>query len=339
MITLAILHGLVLALWPLWPVIALGVWWNTNTISHNFIHRPFFRKSWQNRLFSAYLTALLGIPQALWRELHLSHHKGTRWEPRITRQIGIEAALVLGLWVALALSSPRFFVTAYMPGYAAGLMLCALQGHYEHARGVVSNYGPIYNLLCFNDGYHAEHHAYPGAAWKDLPRRKIVLARSSKWPALLRWIDGFSLEGLERLVLRSAVLQRLVLSRHRQAIAALLPSTVERAVIVGGGLFPRTALILRELFPTAQITVIDADPDHIETARRLLDGVGFELRPYGCEALDCGLAVIPLAFDGNREEIYRHPPAPMVLIHDWIWRRRGTSRVVSRLLLKRINLA
>ena len=25
------------------PVVALGLWWNCNTVAHCFIHRPFFR--------------------------------------------------------------------------------------------------------------------------------------------------------------------------------------------------------------------------------------------------------------------------------------------------------
>src|SRR6185369_1490333 len=56
LVSLSLMHGFVLVNWPVTPVIALGLWWNANTISHNFIHRPFFRRVWQNRLFSFYLT-------------------------------------------------------------------------------------------------------------------------------------------------------------------------------------------------------------------------------------------------------------------------------------------
>src|SRR5712691_7016852 len=42
-IGLAVVHGLLLLVAPFAPVIALGLWWNSNTISHNFIHKPFFR--------------------------------------------------------------------------------------------------------------------------------------------------------------------------------------------------------------------------------------------------------------------------------------------------------
>jgi hypothetical protein len=48
--------------------------------------------------------------------------------------------------------------------------------------------------------------------------------------------------------------------------------------------------------------------------------------------------VIPLSLDGDRAGIYRHPPSSAVLVHDWIWRRRGTGAIVSAALLKRINL-
>jgi hypothetical protein len=50
------------------------------------------------------------------------------------------------------------------------------------------------------------------------------------------------------------------------------------------------------------------------------------------------LLVIPLAYIGDRRAVYADPPAPAVIVHDWIWRKRGTSRIVSVPLLKRVNL-
>jgi hypothetical protein len=38
LVALAAVHGAALALYPVAPVIGLGMWWNSNTISHNFIH-------------------------------------------------------------------------------------------------------------------------------------------------------------------------------------------------------------------------------------------------------------------------------------------------------------
>src|SRR6266481_8497336 len=78
-VALAALHGVVLAGWPTTAAVAIGVWWNSNTIAHNFIHRPFFRATGMNRVFSAALSVLLGIPQTLWRDRHLAHHAGIEW--------------------------------------------------------------------------------------------------------------------------------------------------------------------------------------------------------------------------------------------------------------------
>ena len=296
-----------------------------------------------NRLFSAALSILNGIPQTLWRDRHLAHHAGVQWRLRLSRQLGMETALVLSLWATLAYLQPRFFLMAYLPGYLAGLALCAAQGYWEHALGEpTSHYGRIYNSLCFNDGYHAEHHAHPGVHWTALPHRIEPGAVTSRWPPLLRWLDVSLLEALERLVLRSPRLQQLVLRNHRRALQALLPHlpAISRATIVGGGLFPRTALLLQELLPDVPLTIVDSNPRNLETARALLrEAMEFRCERYVPRELpDCDLIVIPLSLDGDHATIYRHPPSSAVLVHDWIWRRRGVGAVVSFALLKRINL-
>lgn len=348
LVTLAIAHGLILLLWPVAPVIAVGVWWNSNTIAHNFIHRPFFRSRMLNRVFAAFLSVLLGIPQALWRDRHLAHHAGVRWRLRVSRQLAAETALVCGLFAVLAALEPRFFLLVYVPGYLVGLALCAMQGFWEHAAGsATSHYGRIYNFLCFNDGYHAEHHANPAIHWSKLDRRVERAAAVSRWPALLRWLESrwwrvHPLEALEWIVLRSPRLQRFVLDRHRRAFRTLLPpiESIRAATIVGGGLFPRTALILRELLPSARLTIVDLNPRNLKTARAFLgDGVDYRIGRYAPgDSNHCDLTVIPLCFTGNRAAIYRHPPSPLVLVHDWMWRCRGAGAVVSVALFKRINL-
>jgi len=339
--TLAFAHGVILLTIPVAPVIAIGVWWNSQTISHYFIHRPFFQSGAANALFSAYLSVLLGVPQALWRQLHLAHHAGLRPRIHFHGSVLTEVLLVLALWGALVALAPSFFLTTYMPGYLTGVGLCALHGYYEHARGTTSHYGRLYNLLFFNDGYHAEHHADPGAHWKALPPRRDAGAPCSVWPAPLRWLDALSLEGLERLTLRLPFLQRFLLRTHRRALEPLLRSLgpVDRVAVVGGGLFPRTALLLGELLPAARLTLIDASAENVDLARPFLprDGVAFVHARYAPgDGYD--LVFIPLSYDGDCEAIYRHPPAPAVLVHDWIWRRRGDTRIVSLLLLKRLNL-
>ncbi len=116
---------------------------------------------------------------------------------------------------------------------------------------------------------------------------------------------------------------------------------IRRVAIVGGGLFPRTALLIQELLPGVRITIIDASARNLATAQPLIGGaVEFVHSRYQHGDIpDCDLVIIPLCFDGDREEIYRHPPpgVPM-LVHDWIWRRCGIGAIVSLALLKRLNL-
>jgi hypothetical protein len=322
-------------------VIALGLWWNSNTIGHCFIHRPFFRVRRMNHIFSAYLSGLLGIPQSLWRQRHLAHHADVRWRLRISPQLCVESLIVGVVWSMLCLMAPRFFLSTYFPGYVLGLGLCWLQGYYEHLHGTTSHYGPVYNWLFFNDGYHVEHHLHPAVDWRLLPCHRR-LTRGSRWPAALRWMENFTLDSLERLVLDSPRLQRFVLEKHERAFRQILPAVpgVRRVGIVGGALFPRTALILRRLLPTAQLTIIDAAADNIGHARRFLGAeVQFENALFDADhRSDFDLLVIPLSFIGNRRALYRQPPADAVLIHDWLWRRAGQSARISFALMKRLNL-
>jgi hypothetical protein len=326
--------------------IAIGVWWTANTVSHAFIHRRFFRSGAANLGAAACLTLVMGVPLPLWRERHLAHHAGAAHRLRWSRELAIHAAFVLAFWIAIAVRAPWFFASAYLPGYLAGLLLCAAHGHYEHAGATTSHYGRFYNLVCFNDGYHVEHHRYPGLSWRRLPAVREPGAPSSAWPAPLRWIEGLvaaALSVLERIVLWSPVLQRFVVRVHTRAIAAVLPAdNAARVAIVGGGLFPRTALVVRALLPRARITIIDQSRENLARARAFLGDHAVTLvhdRYVGRssdEAYD--IVVFPLAFQGDREAIYAHPPAPITIVHDWIWRPRGVTRVVSLALLKRINL-
>jgi hypothetical protein len=342
-IALAALHGGLLLAVPCAPVVAVGVWWGSNTVAHYFLHRPFFRRRGLNVAFGLYLTVLLGVPQTLWRERHLAHHAGRPWRLRLSRSLCAESALVLALWGVLLAVAPAFFLTAYLPGYLAGLGLCWLHGHYEHTGGgPISHHGAIYNTLFLNDGYHAEHHAHPGEHWTRLPARTDPVARQSAWPAVLRWLETPWLDLLERAVLRSPRLQRFLLDRHERAFAALLPllPPPERVAVVGGGLWPRTVLLLRRLLPAAHLVVIDRSAENLAAARPLLPADVEVINDFydPSRMNDFGLVVIPLAFVGDRAALYRDPPAPALLVHDWLWRRRGTGVVVSWLLLKRLNL-
>jgi hypothetical protein len=323
-------------------MVALGLWWNANTISHNFIHRPFFRSRILNRLFSTYLTLLLGFPQAFWRDRHLLHHAGINRRPRWNTGLAIDIAVVLALWTVLSGIALQFTLTVYLPGFVLGLILCQLQGYFEHSGGLaISHYGRLYNFLFFNDGYHAEHHARPGAHWSELPHQLERQAYSSRWPATLRWLDTLDLCLLEQLVLHSSLLQSFVLRVHKKALLELLRSVpnLKTIEIVGGGLFPRTALILKQIAPQAKVTLVDMSANNLGMARQFL-GETVEYRNDFFDAArphQTDLLIIPLALKGNRQAIYESPPAPVVLVHDWIWRKRGSSVIVSWLLLKRLN--
>jgi Fatty acid desaturase len=342
LVALSLAHAVALLSMPSTLVVAIGVWWTSNTVAHNFIHTPFFRSRGLNRLYSVYLSALLGIPQTLWRDRHLQHHRGQQHAVRWTAALVLETSVVLILWLILAAAAPMFFFLVYAPGYLAGLGLCFLQGHFEHARGTTSHYGRLYNLLFFNDGYHVEHHLRPGEHWTRLPQHPQPGAIRSRWPPVLRWIDSVGLESLERIVLRSSMLQRVVVAAHERAFRVMLPkiSPVRQVTIVGGGLFPRTALILQKLLPSADLTIVDASAENLERARGFL-GQHIECRhglfdPAIADAPD--LLVIPLAFIGDRERVYRQPAGRAVLVHDWLWRTRGDGVPISWWLLKRLNL-
>jgi hypothetical protein len=353
-VLLAAGHGAVVCLVPTTVTFALGLWWCSNTVAHNFIHRPLFRRQAGNVLFSLYLSALLGIPQSLWRQRHLAHHAGHGWRLKLHTLLVTETLLVLTVWGASFAAAPAFFLTVYLPGYLAGLALCAGHGYYEHHGGTTSYYGRLYNRMFFNDGYHVEHHASPGRHWRLLAEHVEPAARTSRWPPPLRWmetllrwmealaLDARGLDRLECLVLRSRWLQRFVVRGHARALGRLREriGPVGRVAIVGGGLFPRTVLVARQVLPEAKLVVIDSSARNLQIARAFVDAQVEWVRAWYDPARHTGfdLVIVPLAYVGDRQALYARPPAPKLLVHDWLWRRRGTGTIVSLLLLKRLNL-
>lgn len=168
-----------------------------------------------------------------------------------------------------------------------------------------------------------------------------------------------ALAALERLALTCAPLQRRLVADHARALADLQPALARlldrppkalphqplRIAVIGGGLFPRTALALARVWPAALVTIVDADADHLRSAARVLadhhiTGVTLVHATWDPHAPgDHDLIVLPLALVGDRAAVYTAPGPPR-LVHDWLWRPRGrTGVVVAWWLLKRLNLA
>lgn len=358
--------------------LAVGMCWCANTVSHIQLHTPIFHGRVANRTFALALTLMLGIPQTGWRRRHFRHHGLGSDAGRGKGALG-EVVVLLGGWGLLAWVAPWSFFGVQLPAWLLGLALCATQGHYEHHRGAVLGvdfHGRRYNRWWFNDGYHVRHHQEPTAHWTTLSAPAASDAPVSKWPPLLRWLGwrepsarrdlrsvmatglATTLDWLEGRTLTWRPVRWFLLRSHRRALTAILAALPgprpRRICIVGGGLFPRTALLLRRLLPEAHLTIVDAEAAHLRTAARLLaddssaDPSGHDVTLVhdrygdGWSLADLepsfDLLVVPLAFRGDRERLYQSPRAAHVLVHDWLWRRRGAGgRVVSPFLLKRIN--
>jgi hypothetical protein len=144
------------------------------------------------------------------------------------------------------------------------------------------------------------------------------------------------------LLLRSPRLAGAVLHAHRRALAQVLegepvPRTI---VIVGGGLFPRSAILLRERWPAARIVVVDAEASHL-TAADAWWPPGVERRVGRVlpgQPIDADLVVLPLALRGARRAFLQAPPAPRLLVHDWALARLGHGALVAWWLGKRVYL-
>ncbi len=164
-------------------------------------------------------------------------------------------------------------------------------------------------------------------------------------------VQSYVLGRLEQFALRSTRLQAFLVRCHERAFRRLLqsipPDEVRQVGVVGGGLFPRTVLVLQKIVPDCRLVVIDASSENIERARRYLrvhgiptSAIEFVASRYDHrQCLDLDLVVIPLAFVGNRSSLYGGRPGPPLIVHDWLWHTRGdTGAVISYWLLKRINL-
>lgn len=344
-VLLTLLPAAALVLAP-WPLLGVGLWWLGNTAAHHATHRRTFRPTWLQAAYGGWLSLLLGVPQELWRQRHLQHHAGRRAPTRWNRRLRAQAALLLLAIVLAATLAPTWLLGTWSPGFAFGLLLAALHGHFEHHGGITDLRARWWNVLLQNDGFHAEHHRRPTRHWRELGRDTSTSVRTSPWPPPLRWLGCVSiangLDAAERLLLRWPWLQACVLVAHRSALQRVLADvpTPARIVVVGGGLFPRSALLLRERFPRAAITVLDQEPRHLALARTMLPtDVACVVGTFTPgQRLDADLVVLPLALRGQKRAWRSAPPAPYVLVHDWLWCAPGRGARVAWWLGKRMHV-
>jgi fatty acid desaturase len=222
---------------------AFAIGWNQDSVSHNFIHNPFFTSGLLNRITEFALTLENGVPQTMYRWVHMRHHAGNSDRPdangetldpisiyrhgadgkaepmlayvfmgfwrddspfEVARQIRAkrpaEARRALQeFWVMAAVYAGLLairweFVLVLAPFYYLGQSLSFLIAYYEHLGGEpedpratgVSTYGPVYNLLFLNNGYHGEHHYRPKQHWTRMAalRREMAADAGAKVPVI-----------------------------------------------------------------------------------------------------------------------------------------------------------
>jgi fatty acid desaturase len=177
--------------------VALLANWSANVIGHIHLHCPLFIDIKLNRILDIIISSLNSYPQSVWKHRHLRHHASGRTVKHFSnwRSLISEVTAILGFWIALLLISP-WALGAYVLGILLGLGICAVQGYYEHHLGSrlisagISHYGPLYNLLYFNDGLHVEHHRSAQHHWSELSPGLYGNVQQSYLPPQLRWAEG-----------------------------------------------------------------------------------------------------------------------------------------------------
>lgn len=141
---------------------------------------------------SIYGASATDRPENVWRYTFLSFFRddvGLTWRHLKRRypanaQWGlIEIACVVVFVIGL-LMWDWTFVIFLLPFYYLGNALSSLNGYFEHlgsnpdvplAWGV-SSYNRLYNLIWFNNGYHAEHHYRPRHHWTKMEELRLSVA-------------------------------------------------------------------------------------------------------------------------------------------------------------------
>lgn len=133
-----------------------------------------------------------GAPEALWsyvlkgffRDSAGDIHRAMKAKRPADAAFGRVEVAAVAAFVATLLVADWRAVLFLAPFYYLGECLSQLNGYFEHfgadpdrpiAWGV-STYAPLYNLVWFNNGHHAEHHYRPAVHWTRLPALHRALA-------------------------------------------------------------------------------------------------------------------------------------------------------------------
>jgi fatty acid desaturase len=91
-------------------------------------------------------------------------------------QMIVEGVALVAFWGVMLWFNWQYFVLYYLTAYYAGWVLSYAEGYLEHHRcqpgnpfaNSVSSYNRLYNVLCFNNGFHQEHHWDPKKHWTKM---------------------------------------------------------------------------------------------------------------------------------------------------------------------------
>lgn len=136
-------------------------------------------------------------PKRTYREIKKLNPREAKWG---LVEVAITAVCMIGGF----LLSWKFMLY-FMPFWFVGHCLSNVNGYFEHFGGNpdvpmawgVSSYHKLYNLVWFNNGYHAEHHYRPRAHWTKMDelhrgieeQQKRLGVRVIKPPHVLGFLD------------------------------------------------------------------------------------------------------------------------------------------------------
>lgn len=151
---------------------ALLFYFNPIVVTHNFLHTPFFKSSFLNKIYPVFNSMNLGLPQILYKYHHLNHHRhnnsledpsstylfgknnqqenwisycafsllrdGTKkaWKQTLQKNEGhlltAEIVAVFVFWLVLMIIDWKFFLLAYLPLFYVGWFLAHMENYFEH---------------------------------------------------------------------------------------------------------------------------------------------------------------------------------------------------------------